>query len=230
MADPNQQVFNLANEVLSEAVVETAGRSVDDFRRELQAFLSDYMGRFYPQMFKQLDEVYRSIYPSAGEYYRIQKLMLGGDPEKFYGLTGDLQRYLLARDPNEDFGNPKVKFTARGERLSDLVYIDRGGRPQYRAGSGRRGFAPYSVAFSRLVFSLEVDMFSKIRGRSFQQIFNIYEDPEQRMKFAVGEFGRRKAGNHTQAQPPRPLLRPFINWYGTTNLRNSVQERFGIRM
>ena len=236
MADPNQAVFSMANEVMTEAVIRTAGRSAEDFRRELIEFLQKYMANFYSDLVVEgvggetapgllSSSSFFSPWPNLKQDYSDRK----GGKNSFYDFSGDLKDHLLGRNAATDFGKPKVKVSVGGQGLSPLVRIDAAGRPQYRRGSGRRGFASYASAFSQLVFSLNVEMFPKLQGKKMKGIFSKFPMAGNiRYKMAVNEFGRGSMRGKAINHPARPLMRPFLDWYGTTNLRLSLAEKFGI--
>lgn len=240
MAGKNDAVFDFANEVVFDTVIQAAGRSAEDFRRELLKFLTDFMKSFYSELV--VENIGNSDGPSGlmsgssyyapwnrlSEAYYDQKIR-NNRSTGFYENTGKLKQHLLGRDAIKDFGKPKVTMNAEGKGVASNVFIDRAGRPQYRKGSGKRGFAAFSSAFAEIQFILEVQMFPKMQGKNLKSVFNIFPMQDNiRYKLAVNEFGRTKMAGKAVNHPARPLLRPFLDWYGSTNLRLSLSERFGV--
>jgi len=230
MVRANEAVFSLADEVLVEAVINTAGLSAESFRRELTKFLRDYTAEFYSDWVvpegmggEIASPLIGTEWANLSPGYRDSSRKAGRNA--FYEYSGELKENLLGRNPLTDFGKPNVNLNSSGRGVSDQVFIDKGGRPQYRRGSGRQGFAPFSVAFSQLVFSMQIEMFPKIQGKTMRSVMTWFP-----LSLRVNEFGRGKMRGKTINHPARPLIRPFLDWYGTTNLRLSLSERFGIEV
>jgi len=226
MADPNKAVFDFALQVFSDVVVDTAGTSAEQFRRRVISFLDDYMEGLYPAMFHQLDTIYTNRYDPLSQDYEDRKARLGRGLPDFLRFRGELEDYLLNRNAKRDFGTPKAIFTTQGQGVSKGVTIT----PQGRARSIRTGrFVSNREAFSSLVFTVEIQMFPRIQGDNYEAAFDRYAK-KQRVKFAVFEFGRKYRGGKVSYQPPRPLLRAFLPWYATTNLRTSIAQKLGVQI
>ena len=233
MTDTNAAVFQVANEVLSEAVIDTFGGSVQEFRAELVRFLSGYSGA----MFGILSNFHFDIDGSRPEFlgyegaamwraldadYSIRKLK-EGHSTSFYERTGDLRAHIQGLNATALYGKPRVTVGMSGTQTNPDVFIDRGGRPQWRPGSGRRGFASYKDSFANLSVTLFLRMFPRAQGQSIDQLIAMSSSGWNTFKWSKLETG----GKH---QPPRPMLVPFMRWYSTTNLRMSLSENFGVEI
>lgn len=226
MADPNKAVFDTANQVFGNAVIETAGNAAEQFRRRVVDFLDDYMEGLYPAMFHQLDSVYQNAYPPLSVEYEDRKARLGRSLPEFLRFRGGLEEYLLSRSAKRDFGAARAQFTSEGKGLSKGIVVS----PNGRARSAKTGrFVSNREAFSSVVFTVEIQMFPRIQGQNYETVFNRYAK-KQREKFAVFEFGRKHQGGKVAYQPARPLLRAFLPWYATTNLRTSIAQKLGVRL
>lgn len=231
--DPNSAVFEVANDVLSEAVVDSFGESVENFRRELTRFLSDYSTRTFGIFGNYHFDLDGSVASSAGypgsqlwaplkEGYYDRKIR-EGHATGFYERTGSLRSQIQGANAVNAFGRPRVLVGVSGRTLNDNVYLDRAGRPQWRRGSGRRGFARYTEAFRDLAVSLTLDLFPLAQGKKTDQLIDRTVGGFDAFKWTLLEYGKHH-------QPARPALIPFLEWYSTTNLRASLAERFGIEV
>lgn len=218
MAGNNDAVFDFAAHVISQEVVSHASKDVEDLRRELVKKISDYVEAFYTEMLFEGSfsgavglPLYATKWPSlsADTIYRKGH-------GRFLEDSGDLLDNLLARSPLHDFGHPTVGFT-RGQRAEGApIFIDRAGRPQYAAGSGRHGFAKFSELVG-LNFSLTVEAFPKVRGEPVDRVIRRMTDGFDTLKLSMFERGRTH-------QPARPLVRPFLEWYATIGLEQQINK------
>lgn len=223
MASQNDNVFNFAHQVIGQEVVRKASGSADQLRRELHRELSKFVDDFYHAMFlgangrKKYSALYDKFAPLSPDYSARKPMKAG-----YYENSGDLIDELLARKPLDDLGKPQVRFTGSQRDGSASVFIDRAGRAQYAAGSGRRGFAK-SIDLRGLAFSLEIDLFSEVKGKDFHQVIRRMSSGINTLKLSMGEFGNSK-------QPARPLVRPFLKWYSTVGLKQRLFEKFDIKV
>lgn len=206
------QVFNQAKQRFRGIVVDAATKEAEQFRKEVEKFLDDFMLKFYSQMFVYADN---KQYKPLSESHETAKLTLGifGIPS-FYRHTGKLQATLLSRSPRRDLGKPKVTFSkkGRGRRRRGTISLDTRGVPHTTTGS----FASYSDAFKDLVFDLEIEMYPRIQGSDYDSVFRRYRK-DIRVKFQSN-------------QKIRPLFSDFSEYYGTTVLRESIKRKFGVKV
>lgn len=224
MASQNDNVFNFAHQVIGQEVVRKASGSADQLRRELHRELTKFVDDFYREMLYGKDglQKYSSIYDKVAPLstdYSSRKPRGAG----YYENSGDLIDELLDRNALEDLGKPSVRFAGGQRDGSAAVFIDRAGRAQYAAGSGRRGFAR-SSDLTGLAFSINIDLFPKVEGKDFHQVIRRMSSGFNTLKLSMGEFGNKKA------QPARPLVRPFLKWYSTVGLKMKLLEKFNIKV
>lgn len=222
MADPNTAVFDFANTVINQEVVKKASQNADNLRRRIAREASRFVEDFYremlygPEGLQKYSKVYDKIAPLSTE--TIYRKGHG----RYYEQSGDLIDELLSRDPLADLGKPQVRFEGGQRTEGAAVFIDRAGRAQYAAGSGKRGFAPGS-ALRNLAFSIVINIFPQVRGQDYDKAILRMTSGFNTLKLSYGEFG-------TKRQPARPLVRPFLQWYSTTGLRRMLVEKFSIQV
>lgn len=140
----------------------------------------------------------------------IQK---GAGGMAWWRLYNSLARAITSRDPNQDFGEPKVSI--RGNTLSGesvIAGVDTRGRTYvYLASSGKR------ISFQQVMltkFEVRVVYFPKISSSGAESVYKRMAKGMTRMektKMLVNEFGRRaRAGSRgkkpVSASPARPLI------------------------
>jgi hypothetical protein len=229
----NDEPFAVALQILEEVVVETASRTAGEFRLQVQKFMQEYLKQFYIKMFERLDTTYSNLYDGLNDHYADRKARLGRNLPDFYRFTGQTETYLKGLEPVRQFGAIKVKFIKTGREQSNLVKIDSAGRAQYRSGGAARGFASDSVAFTALVFTLEIQAFQKDLGKTPRDVLQRYAGTPQGLRFIGTNLGRKggvRGGRKITKQPSRPLLKPFLEWYGTTNLKSVVNQKFKVQV
>ena len=250
MADSNTQAFRLANTIFNDAVVNGAAMTAQQFRDEVDRFLKRYMRNFYSMMIRRMGD-YSGGWDPLTEKTLLNKKSRGSAGYGFLRDRISLLPYLENRNAANQFGNPIVSFGDVTEGLSDIVRRDSAGRIQFRRGAVptgfRPGFAPARFAVERLTFSLTIMMYPKLQGSalsgflsrevsmsssgssiSANPLFQGFGSVKQRKKFAAFNMGRRFRGK--LVQQPRPLLAPFLGWYGTTNLRSAFSQEFKVNL
>jgi hypothetical protein len=219
-----KNAFEVASVFATQKVVNTAGAAAEDLRGQIDLYVKQYTKAFYFQMFVYLNRFAAATYSGSplSEGYEDKKQQRGLPLPSFYRFTGGLKTELRRRNPSRDLGQAKVTFGTRGGTLKKGIKRDSRGIPQFKAGSGGRGFASISQAFKSVNFDITIEMYSSIKGGNYDQVFAKYNQ-KLRMKFASQEFGTKKASGSI---PARPLLVPFARWYGTTRLRTGLKQKF----
>jgi hypothetical protein len=217
-----KNAFEVASVFATQKVVNTAGAAAEDLRGQIDLYVKQYTKAFYFQMFVYLYNGGSAKYKDLSTAYSDKKQQRGLPLPSFYRFTGGLKTELRRRNPSRDLGQAKVTFGTRGGTLKKGIKRDSRGIPQFKAGSGGRGFASISQAFKSVNFDITIEMYSSIKGGNYDQVFAKYNQ-KLRMKFASQEFGTKKASGSI---PARPLLVPFAKWYGTTRLRTGLKQKF----
>lgn len=255
MADPNDAVFALAQQVVFNVVVDKAGNNAASRARQIRSFVKHYNNDVYKGMMQtgmfasdETPSILTQNNPFGKTWaahktddrgnsaYLDKKAAQGFDTPGFYRRTGALSRAMGARSGNSDFGAAEVTVGISGKGINTAKYkLDSQGRPRYikgsrdLAGRGIGGRFAGMSAFSSLVFTIEMQLFTRVEGNVTQgQLEELYGGEPFGVKMLVGEFGR--TGGKGRAQPARPLIRPFLHWYATTNFRNQFYQRFQIKV
>lgn len=226
-SNPNDAVFDNVANFVGERITEQLDVAVNDFVVDLRRFLNRYVDQFFSSLVLHNVGVDQPTYgPSAPKWadlsmdYWDRKASQGFPTEK-YERTGDLKAALANQSAREIFGTPKVHQHITG-RTNRNVFIDAAGRPQWRSGSGRRGFAAYADAFQNMAITLEIDLFPKAQGRKPSDLLG-GRTGWWASKLRMLEHGRKN-------MPARPMMKPFMDWYTTDNLRQSVLRQFNVRI
>jgi hypothetical protein len=248
MADRNDAVFRLAEKVIINAVSDEGSRQTNHHALGMQKFVKTYNDQLYTEMARTgvlladstprilLDgNPYGKPWAPLSTGYQDRKASQGYDTPGFYRRKGELAQDLYARSSSRDFGRAEVTVETKGAGINSSKYkIDSSGRPRFLkgakdlAGRGIGGrFAPMS-AFRSLVFRIEMQLFTKLTDNITPGMMkNLYPSAIGK-KLGPGEFGRSSGKGRNQ--PARPLLRPFLYWYATTNFRNRFYENFKIKV
>lgn len=218
MASKNDAVFDFAAQVVGKEVVDRAGRDVEDIRRELVKRVSDYVDAFYTEMLFEGSFSGSTGLPLYSKHWKdlAGETIYRKGHDRYLEDSGELMDNLLARSPLQDFGKPTVGFSGGQREGGAPIFIDRAGRPQYAAGSGKRGFAKFSD-LKGLSFTLTVEAFPRLRGQNVDNAIRRMTSGFDTLKLSMFERGRKH-------QPARPLVRPFLAWYATTGLELQIQK------
>lgn len=229
-SNPNDPVFDNVAEFVGERITEQLGVAVNDFVVDLRRFLNRYVDQFFASLVTHNIGIPSPGGPTYGAtapawkqldpYYQSRKYRYGFS-EGFYERTGDLKAALSNQSARTLFGTPKVRQSITGTTRKD-VFIDAAGRPQWRGGSGRRGFAAYADAFQKMAVALEIDLFPKAQGKKPTDLLG-GRTGWWASKLRMLEHGRTN-------MPGRPVVKPFMDWYTTENLKQSVFQEFNVRI
>lgn len=238
----NDEVFRVAATTFNVEAHNKAVLQADSFRKAIQEFLKDYMDDLFLKMIA-LKGDYSSGWEPLNKNYVDKKLSYGGN-SGFMDFFGDLEKYLMSADSISMLGAPRVLFSpGQGGGLAQGVMqtTDRRGQIRYRGPNGR--FVSGNNAFNWLSYTLEIRMFPAINNRRVfnarsgaSRLFSKMDDSVPRLNKAVGKkqlglasrFAVFEHGNGRQ--PARALLKPFLEWYATDNLRSSLSSEYGIRI
>lgn len=222
----NYAVFQYANQVISEEIINKAKVSADRVYREVQKEIRIHVEETYREMLGVSTRgiakgnmgipFFQKRWADLDPWYLQSQKGITGKNQDYYKLSGDLMDTLLSQSPLEDFGEPEVRYsTGQGSKIR----FDSRGRPQYAKGSGKRGFAPYSI-LNDLNFQIEVDAFPALKRKGYRSAMTKMVSGHNLMKMMIFEFGR----NGGKDQPARPLVRPFLKWYATKGVFWKIQE------
>ena len=230
MTDTNAAAFDAAKLVFTGAVTEAAGLSAAEFQQQLLRFLNQ---NFVPDTFRVLEqkafgkEGLGSVNLAFGPTWKhlawdyVDRKLAQDYSQDFYERKGDLRAAISSLKARELYGPARVGTGVEGSGLRSDVFIDRAGRPQYRRGSGRSGFAAYKDAFENFVISLGIDVFPGARNKTADALIRQASSGYDTLKWSILEHGKRH-------QPARPLIVPFLKWYSTVNLRAKIKARFNV--
>jgi phage gpG-like protein len=229
-SNPNDKVFVELGHQIGIALTQQLDASLHKQKQTLRQFLDRYASAFFQSLVRHnLGD--GPSYPGAPKWgplagpYQDSKYS-AGYREGFYERTGSLESALLGQSAIQRFGRPEITTKAEGSlRNSKHIFIDRAGRPQWRRSSGRRGFAPYVEAFSSLELIRTIKIFPKAQGKNPTDLLGA-GTTGWATKLAILEGGRTRPNK----MPARPLLRPFMNWYATKNLEETVLRKFKVRI
>lgn len=247
MADTNDQTFTLLRSQTFELVKSAAADQTVGYANRIKTFLVQYNNMFYavlrglginsskepPQLSGA--RFYSPWRPLNPEYEARKPEASSG----FYHRTGGLDDILKARKAKDDFGEALVAISQQGRGYDkDQFTTDSRGRLRYK--SGVRGLADgrmtnlggrfvSSTLFREIQFTVTFRLFQDVAS----DFGNINELVGQAFspgspgyyKMAVNEFGRTSG---KAAYPGRPLLRPMLYWYATTNLRAEMKQKFKV--
>lgn len=229
--DQNDAVFDVADTVLNQEVVATFGMKAQNVRRELVRFMDDYQRGFFGELAEEYfgidggeptDLVAGQHWKKLEPYYYARK-QKEGHSRNFYARRGGLSKQIAQLDAQRAYGKGVVSLNISdyGE-LSDKVFLDKGGRPQWRKGTGGKGFAPRHMAYKDLSAEITLRAFPRAKGKNLSTLIaKALKGPEGQVWW-YNEVGTRYA-------PARPILRKFLEWYATENLKFALSEKFGIK-
>lgn len=222
----NNSVFDQAMQTIDTKMMEEAYEDADNFRQRLERAVTEFSDDTYRTLTARpmIDTFAQAMDWAPLSWATVRKTgeeFLQGDT--FINHPGqELLSAIARRNPSRDFGKPRVRYD-QGQS-SGNIRIDSAGRPQYRAGSGKRGFAPRS-ALRGMHFDLVVELFPHLDGMTGDDAILKMTTGHNTLKLSVFESGRRgKGGSAFGSQPARPFIKPFLQWYRTTALRHHLNQ------
>lgn len=249
MADTNAQAFDNLRYQTFELVKSAAADHVADYATQIRTFLIRYNNLFYRVLRgiginsrgepSQLAGArFYSSWKRLNPEYEARK----PDPSSgFYHRTGGLDRILKARKAQDDFGEALVHIDRQGRGYDkDQFVTDSHGRLRYKAGT--RGLVNGQMTsiggrfvsdtmFREIEFSVGFRLFQDVAEDfgNLDELMGTAFTPETEGYYEVimNEYGR--VGGH-QPYAGRPLLRPMLYWYATTNLRAEMKQKFKVNL
>ena len=219
MTNPNDKVWDLVSEKIGGLVVNVVGRKAQDIRKNVERELQGYTDKTWGHLASLMGDGIPTGIPGTENWqshapdYADRVYRMGS--YEFYYYTGKLKKFTADLNANAVLGKPIVKFSdQKGLGQNPNFFVDKGGRTQIRLPSGRTQFASVGDAYKNLSFTIQVDLFPKINGKSVGSLMSQFP-----RKMAWNEFGAKRKRN---TLPARPLVGPFLEWYSGKNLRDEM--------
>ncbi len=221
-------VFNAANLVATQKIQNGIDAGVEDFRRRLRVFLTNWSRNFFPTVVlpaigKEQAPFYAPAWARLSPDYAFSK----GPRSQFWENSSFLRTHVAGMDATRVFGSPRVDVGISGVESLRAGFRSEGTRIR-ELSTGR--FASRSTAFDGVVASLTMTVFPGAQGLSGSALFGkmFGSNPMLETRAAVTEFGRTSMLQMRINHPARPLFLPAIQYAQTTLLRAGLKQQFGI--
>lgn len=224
MPDPNQAVFDAAQQVFTQTVVDGAGQRAAVTASALRQELNIFVENFYTHMLDVSLPVFSKAWLKSkplSERYNDRKAKFG-TYNQFYAYKNNLIPWLRGRSALKDFGRSRTGVSLGGAGGLRDGFRQEGTRIR-NLSTGQ--YSSRLTAFGSLVFRVEFQIFPKLDGKNHYDLFDVYKGNEKLQNaFRSTELGRPKG-----KQPPRNLLLPSLRVYRNDMLPQLLTEKFGLK-
>lgn len=214
------RAFKFIDDSLYEVTVNAFGEQAQTFAKSAQTVASDLTQNFFT-LFATKNKYFDVESSPFGDQWdnlnikwlkRKDKVLGRGTGQRFYfgiGRGGHLATFIAKQSAEKRFGKSKTRVFTDG-RINTS-----GSRP--RIAKGNKGAGQYAD-FSQVFATVEIDMFSKVRGEDMEEVRRRLGTSKWATKLIANDQGYGRV-------PERPLFTRYFEWYISNYVPQEIKRR-----